>query len=124
MPPEPACFAEYPASLVAHQIVLQQKQVMSSSNLIGVPPAGWCDHVSLFYTHFMYTLFHVTLVTWLQILLVQKMTNTTFRLEGLWVEGSALQRDLAVITQRIRLLGFNAIRLPFSFQDLFNLAPR
>ena len=45
-------------------------------------------------------------------------------LEGLWVEGSALQRDLAIITQRIRLLGFNAIRLPFSFQDLFNLSPR
>jgi hypothetical protein len=44
--------------------------------------------------------------------------------EGLWVEGSALRRDLAVITQRIRLLGFNAIRLPFSFQDLFNLSPR
>lgn len=45
-------------------------------------------------------------------------------LEGLWVEGSALKRDLAVITQRVRLLGFNAIRLPFSFADLFNLSPR
>jgi len=45
-------------------------------------------------------------------------------LEGLWFEGDALSRDLATITQRIRLLGFNAIRLPFSMQDLFNLSPK
>lgn len=37
-------------------------------------------------------------------------------LEGLWVEGNAMTRDMATITQRIRLLGFNAIRLPFSMQ--------
>ena len=45
-------------------------------------------------------------------------------LEGMWVNGDAMQRDLATILQRIRLLGFNAIRLPFSFQDLFTLAPK
>ena len=45
-------------------------------------------------------------------------------LEGMWVLGTALQRDLATITQRIRLLGFNAIRLPFSMQDIFDLAPK
>ena len=45
-------------------------------------------------------------------------------LEGMWVSGNAMQRDLATILQRIRLLGFNAIRLPFSMQDLFTLAPK
>ena len=45
-------------------------------------------------------------------------------LEGMWVDGDAMQRDLATILQRIRLLGFNAIRLPFSFQNIFNLAPK
>ena len=32
--------------------------------------------------------------------------------EGLWASGGKLQRDLATITQRIRLLGFNADLLP------------
>ena len=45
-------------------------------------------------------------------------------LEGMWVNGDAMHRDLATMTQRIRLLGFNAIRLPFSMKDLFNLAPK
>jgi hypothetical protein len=46
-------------------------------------------------------------------------------LEGLWYEnGQALESDLATIVQRIRLLGFNAIRLPFSMQDLFSLKPK
>lgn len=45
-------------------------------------------------------------------------------LEGMWVDGDAMHRDLATMTQRIRLLGFNAIRLPFSMKDLFNLAPK
>ena len=44
--------------------------------------------------------------------------------EGLWFSGNSMTRDLATITQRIRLLGFNAIRLPFSMQDLFNLSPK
>ena len=44
--------------------------------------------------------------------------------EGLWAPGGKLQRDLATITQRIRLLGFNAVRLPFSMKDLFSLSPR
>ena len=45
-------------------------------------------------------------------------------LEGMWVNGDAMQRDLATILQRIRLLGFNAVRLPFSFQNIFSLAPK
>jgi len=45
-------------------------------------------------------------------------------LEGLWVSGDALHRDLATMTQRIRLLGFNAVRLPFSMKDIFNLPPK
>ncbi len=45
-------------------------------------------------------------------------------LEGMWASGGPLANDLATITQRIRLLGFNAIRLPFSFADLFNLSPK
>lgn len=45
--------------------------------------------------------------------------------EGLWVSsGMALTSDLTTIVQRIRLLGFNAIRLPFSMQDLFSAAPK
>lgn len=44
--------------------------------------------------------------------------------EGLWANGGKLQRDLATITQRIRLMGFNAVRLPFSMKDLFNLSPK
>jgi hypothetical protein len=44
--------------------------------------------------------------------------------EGLWADGGKLQRDLATITQRIRLMGFNAVRLPFSMKDLFNLSPK
>lgn len=45
--------------------------------------------------------------------------------EGLWYNnGMALESDLATIVQRIRLLGFNAVRLPFSMQDLFSLQPK
>ena len=32
--------------------------------------------------------------------------------------------ELTVALQRVQLLGFNAIRLPFSFTDLFTLAPK
>lgn len=44
--------------------------------------------------------------------------------EGLWRDGDAIERDLVTITKRIILLGFNAVRLPFSMQDLFNKAPQ
>lgn len=38
--------------------------------------------------------------------------------DGLWAGESALTRDFEVVAWRIRLLGFNAIRVPFSFPDL------
>ena len=52
------------------------------------------------------------------------MQDGATMLEGMWVNGNAMQRDLGTILQRIRLLGFNSIRLPFSMQDLFTLAPK
>ena len=35
---------------------------------------------------------------------------------GLWQGPSALSQDFGIVLYRIQLLGFNAIRLPFSFQ--------
>lgn len=35
-----------------------------------------------------------------------------------------IRMELTTVLQRIQLLGFNAIRLPFSFTDLFTLGPR
>lgn len=35
--------------------------------------------------------------------------------DGLWAGTESLTADLATVTYRIQLLGFNAIRLPFSF---------
>ena len=52
------------------------------------------------------------------------MQDGVTMLEGMWFGGGALERDVATITQRIRLLGFNAVRLPFSMQDLFNASPK
>lgn len=36
----------------------------------------------------------------------------------------SITRDVITITRRYRLLGFNAIRVPFSFVSLFKTAPR
>lgn len=36
----------------------------------------------------------------------------------------SITRDIVTIARRIRLLGFNAIRLPFSMADLFTTQPR
>lgn len=41
-------------------------------------------------------------------------------LDGLWAQDS-LSQDFATVVHRLKLLGFNAVRLPFSFQDLHNL---
>lgn len=41
-------------------------------------------------------------------------------LDGLWAQNS-LSQDFATVVHRLKLLGFNAVRLPFSFQDLHNL---
>jgi hypothetical protein len=38
--------------------------------------------------------------------------------DGIWYGSTALSRDVATIVRRMKLLGFNAVRLPFSFSDL------
>lgn len=45
-------------------------------------------------------------------------------LDGLWAGSDQLTLDFATIVYRIKLLGFNAIRLPFSFQNLYNASPK
>ena len=42
--------------------------------------------------------------------------------DGLWGQ-DPMSKDVATVVWRRQLLGFNAIRLPFSFQDLHQLAP-
>lgn len=49
--------------------------------------------------------------------------NGSTMVDGLW-GGSSLASDFATVVYRMQLLGFNAIRLPFSFKDLYDLAPR
>ena len=39
--------------------------------------------------------------------------------DGLWVSGTSLTGDFATIVYRLKLLGFNAVRLPFSFKNLY-----
>lgn len=47
-------------------------------------------------------------------------------LDGLDAERQASWQggDFATIAFTLRLLGFNAVRLPFKFNDLFNLEPQ
>lgn len=49
--------------------------------------------------------------------------NQQTMVDGLWNNTSPVAYDFATIVYRMRLLGFNAIRLPFSFKDL-ELSPR
>ncbi|EIE25050.1 glycoside hydrolase [Coccomyxa subellipsoidea C-169] len=42
---------------------------------------------------------------------------------GLWAGYNSLTQDFATVVWRQKLLGFNAVRLPFSFQVLFNYGP-
>jgi aryl-phospho-beta-D-glucosidase BglC (GH1 family) len=49
--------------------------------------------------------------------------NGATMVDGLWSPGG-LSSDFATIVYRMQLLGFNAVRLPISFKDLYNLAPR
>ena len=49
--------------------------------------------------------------------------NQQSMVEGLW-NGDALAGDFATIVLRLRALGFNTIRLPFSFKDLAGVAPK
>ncbi|GBF88153.1 glycoside hydrolase [Raphidocelis subcapitata] len=43
--------------------------------------------------------------------------------DGLWAGGSDTATDFLEIVYQIKLLGFNAVRLPFRFQDLGKTAP-
>lgn len=44
--------------------------------------------------------------------------------DGLWGGKDATAQDFANVVYRIKLLGFNAIRLPFSFVDLYTKTPK
>lgn len=44
--------------------------------------------------------------------------------DGIWQGSVSITHDLVTIMRRFRLLGFNAIRLPFSMEDLFTRSPR
>lgn len=48
--------------------------------------------------------------------------NKQTMVDGLWVGGSSMATDFRTIVWRLKLLGFNAVRLPFTFDDL-NLKP-
>lgn len=43
--------------------------------------------------------------------------------DGLWAGGSVAATDFALIVYQLRLLGYNAVRLPFTWKDL-DMAPR
>lgn len=49
--------------------------------------------------------------------------NQDTMVDGLW-GSNTMASDFATVVYRMQLLGFNAVRLPFSFQDLFNLPPK
>lgn len=38
--------------------------------------------------------------------------------DGIWYGSTALSLDIVTVTRRMKLLGYNAVRLPFSFIDL------
>jgi hypothetical protein len=44
--------------------------------------------------------------------------------DGLWGGRDAVAQDFANVVYRIKLLGFNAVRLPFSFRDLYGGSPK
>ena len=44
--------------------------------------------------------------------------------DGLWGGRDATAQDFANVVYRIKLLGFNAVRLPFSFRDLYDKSPK
>jgi len=43
--------------------------------------------------------------------------------DGLWQGPTALTYDMVNVVRRIKLMGFNAIRIPFSFKDLYKKTP-
>jgi Cellulase (glycosyl hydrolase family 5) len=50
--------------------------------------------------------------------------NQSTMVDGLWNSSDSTSFDFATVVYRMQLLGFNAIRLPFSFLDLYQLAPK
>lgn len=44
-------------------------------------------------------------------------------MHGLWAGSDSITKDWSTIVYRLQLLGFNAVRLPVNFQNLFNLEP-
>ena len=49
--------------------------------------------------------------------------NGTTMAEVSWNDPESIASDFATLVHRMKLLGFNAVRLPFSFKDLFELEP-
>lgn len=50
--------------------------------------------------------------------------NGSTMVDGIWGGPDTLSYDFASVVHRLKLLGFNAVRLPFSFKELFNSVPR
>jgi aryl-phospho-beta-D-glucosidase BglC (GH1 family) len=50
--------------------------------------------------------------------------NGSTMVDGLWEGSNGIAGDFATIVHRMQLLGFNAVRLPFSFKDLYEKNPR
>lgn len=44
--------------------------------------------------------------------------NKQTMVDGLWIGGSSMATDFNTIVYRLKLLGFNSVRLPFQFEDL------
>lgn len=44
-------------------------------------------------------------------------------MDGLWAGSDSITKDWSTIVYRLQLLGFNAVRLPMNFQNLFNGSP-
>lgn len=49
--------------------------------------------------------------------------NEQTMIDGLWAGGTSMSTDFSTIVYRLKLLGFNSVRLPFTFRDL-NLPPK
>ena len=50
--------------------------------------------------------------------------NQQTMLDGLWVGGNSSATDFSSIVYKIKLLGFNSVRLPFLFSDLYDIHPQ
>lgn len=50
--------------------------------------------------------------------------NKSTMVDGMWAGSNSLAGDFSTVVHRMKLLGFNAVRLPFSFKDLYQSSPR